>query len=68
MNEKNSELINYRKKYQNKWVALDKKNNNVIASDVELKKLIKKADKKCKNYILEKVLPLNYVLVPLSQV
>lgn len=67
MNIANTELIKYIRKYQNKWVALAKGTSNVVlASDKNLKKLVKKADAKSEKYVLEKVLPLGASFAPYS--
>ena len=64
MNSTNKQLIEYRRKYQNRWVALDKKTSIVLYSSENLKNLIKKADIAHKEYVLEKVLPLNTTFIP----
>jgi len=66
MKSANEQLIEYRRKYQNKWVAVDKKTFIVLSSSKKLKSLIKKADIKNKDYVIEKVLPINTAFIPYS--
>lgn len=68
MNSANEQLIEYRRKYQNKWVALDKTTSAVLYSSKDLKNLIKKADATSREYVLEKVLPINTAFVPYSHI
>lgn len=56
--------IKFRTKYQNKWVALKKNSNGVIASNASLQILVKNLSKTKEDYILEKVLPPNIVFIP----
>ena len=62
----NEQLVEYRRKYQNKWVALDKTTSAVLYSNKNLKNLVKKADVKSRDYVLEKVLPINAAFIPYS--
>jgi len=64
MNSANKQLIEYGRKYQNKWVALDKTTSTVLYSNKNLKSLIKKADTTSREYVLEKVLPINTAFIP----
>lgn len=57
-------LIDYRKKYQNKWVAKDIKTRTVLEADQSLAVLDKKMRELNKDYLLEKVLPLYSVFIP----
>ncbi|OGC50634.1 hypothetical protein A2716_03025 [candidate division WWE3 bacterium RIFCSPHIGHO2_01_FULL_40_23] len=57
-------LIEYKEKYQNKWVALDPKTQAVLAADEDLKKLSNKMKKIGTNYILDKVLPIDMIFIP----
>ena len=56
--------IEYQEKYQNNWVVLDKKNKKILAFGKNLNLLIKKVNTKGKEYILEKVLPINSAFIP----
>lgn len=64
MKKTNVELIKFKKKYQNKWVAYDKETSKVLAYDEDLEKLTRKPAVRGKDYILEKVSPLNLALIP----
>ena len=66
MKNTNEQLIDYRRKYQNKWVALDKTTSAVLYSNKNLKSLVKKVDAKGRDYVLEKVLPVNTAFIPYS--
>lgn len=57
-------LIDFKEKYQNKWVAFDSATNSILASDKNLKKLAFKLQDIKQDYTLEKVLPRNVVFVP----
>lgn len=58
-----SKILNYKKKYQNKWIAKDPKTSEVIKADIKLDKLIEKMEKTNTDYVLEKVLPLNKLFI-----
>ena len=66
METNNHVLIEYRRKYQNKWVAKDVKTRAVLEADQSLAVLDKKMRELSKDYLLEKVLPLYSVFVPLA--
>lgn len=66
MNKKNVELIQFKKKYQNKWVALSPKTGQVLDSGKDLTKIVYKLSVQKKEYVLEKVLPLNTLFIPLT--
>ena len=58
-----SEVLKYKKKYQNKWVAKDPVTSEVIESDVKLESLVNKMEETKTDYILEKVLPLKQAFI-----
>lgn len=58
MRIKNKALIDYKRKYQNTWVAKNPVTDEAIASDKDLAKLAEKMKKMGVDYTLEKVLPL----------
>lgn len=66
MHKDNKQLLAYRIKYQNKWVALDTKSSKVLASDKNLSSVVAKANKKNTKYVLEKVLPISKAFIPLT--
>ncbi|MBU0534986.1 MAG: hypothetical protein ABIJ82_03625 [Patescibacteria group bacterium] len=68
MNSANEQLIEYRRKYQNKWVALDKTTSAVLYSNKNLKSLVKKADAASREYVFEKVLPINTAFILYSHI
>jgi hypothetical protein len=64
MNSRNLELIEFKRKYQNQWVALDPKTGKVLASNKNLKIIAKSKSLQNKDYVLEKVTPLNSLFIP----
>jgi hypothetical protein len=64
MRKTNKELINFTKKYQNKWVALDPKTKEVLASNKDLETLVENLESKKKDYFIEKVVPANIAFIP----
>ena len=64
MNDRNIKLIDFKRKYQNQWIALNPKTGEVIASNKDLKKIVNNRSLRKKNYVLEKVLPLNALFIP----
>lgn len=58
------DLISFKRKYQNKWVARSPKTGEVLDSDKNLKELAVKLDGLHQDYTLEKVLPLNRAFIP----
>ncbi|MEK7610999.1 MAG: DUF5678 domain-containing protein [Patescibacteria group bacterium] len=59
------ELLRFKEKYQNKWVAISQRTGRVLAFDKDLKKLSTKIKIAPKGYLIEKVLPLNIAFAPL---
>ena len=58
-----SKILDYKKKYQNKWVAKDPVTSEVIKADKKLDKLVEKMEKTNTDYVLEKVLPINKAFI-----
>ena len=61
---KASNLIEFKRLYQNKWVAKDLKTGKVLAAAEKLKDVADKASKITEEYSVENVLPLNSVFMP----
>lgn len=58
------QIINFKYRYQNQWVALDESSREVIDASKDLVALVKKLANRHTKYVLEKVLPPETVLVP----
>jgi len=61
--EQIDQIIEFKRKYQNKWVALDIEDGKVLLASSNLKRLVKSLGKK-KDYVLEKVLPPDVAFIP----
>ena len=66
----NSKSVDFSEKlrpYENKWVALSKDKNKILASGNTLKETKEKADKISKKYLFLKVLPFGLSYIPSAQ-
>lgn len=59
-------LIQFKEKYQNKWVAIGQKSGRVLGFGRDLRKLSHELGSVSEDYLLEKVTPLAKAFAPFS--